>query len=148
MAVTLWPGDFLLINPQEMHSISSHCRTGDKIFCILSYLKMGVVGLSDISNPVVLPCTLLKILTSIIKILENSIVSKNFSFCIFMSSCSFKYSLWGMKKLDQHCSSCCFECSLMTYRKINIDDNAHQYNNTTIHQHDNTRRWQHNQTTI
>jgi hypothetical protein len=49
----LQPGDFLLFNPQEPHSISSRCRTGDKIFCISSYLKTGVVGLNDNSNPVV-----------------------------------------------------------------------------------------------
>jgi hypothetical protein len=53
MAVALRPGDFLLFNPQEPHSISSHCKSGDKIFCISSYLKMGVVGLNDNSNPVV-----------------------------------------------------------------------------------------------
>ncbi len=51
-AVALRPGDFLLANPQELQSISS-CCTGDKIFCISSYLKMGVVGLNDNSNPVV-----------------------------------------------------------------------------------------------
>jgi hypothetical protein len=52
-AVALRPGDFLLFNSQEPHSIFSCCRTGDKIFCISSYLKMGVVGLNDNSNPVV-----------------------------------------------------------------------------------------------
>jgi hypothetical protein len=31
-AVALWPGDFLLFNPQELHSISSHCKSRDKIF--------------------------------------------------------------------------------------------------------------------
>ncbi len=53
MAVALRPGDFLLFNQQEPHSISSHCKSGDKIFCISSYLKMGFVGLNDNSNPVV-----------------------------------------------------------------------------------------------
>jgi hypothetical protein len=53
MAVALQPGDFLLFNPQELHSISSCCRTGDKLFCISSYLKTGVVGLNDDNNPVV-----------------------------------------------------------------------------------------------
>jgi hypothetical protein len=53
MAVALWPGDFLLFNPKEPHSISSCCRTGDKIFCISSYLKTGVVGINDNSNPIV-----------------------------------------------------------------------------------------------
>jgi hypothetical protein len=52
-AVALWPGDFLLFNLQEPHSISSCCKSGDKIFCISSYLKMGVVGLNDNSNPAV-----------------------------------------------------------------------------------------------
>ncbi len=52
-AVALRPGDFLLFNPQEPHSISSCCKSGDKIFCISSYLKMGVVGLNDNSNPIV-----------------------------------------------------------------------------------------------
>jgi hypothetical protein len=53
MAVALLPGAFLLFNPQEPHSISSRCKLGDKIFCISSYLKTGVVGLNDNSNPVV-----------------------------------------------------------------------------------------------
>ncbi len=52
-AVALWPGDFLLFNPQELHSISSRCKSGDKIFCISSYLKMGVVGLNVNHNPAV-----------------------------------------------------------------------------------------------
>jgi hypothetical protein len=53
MAAALWPGDFLLLNPQEPHSISSLCKSGDKIFYISSYLKTGVVGFNDDSNPVV-----------------------------------------------------------------------------------------------
>jgi beta-galactosidase beta subunit len=52
-AVALRPGDFLIFNPQEPHSISSCCKSGDEIFCIISYLKTGVVGLNDNSNPVV-----------------------------------------------------------------------------------------------
>jgi hypothetical protein len=52
-AVALWPGDFLLFNPQEPHSISSRCRREDEIFIISSYLKMAVVGLNDNSNPIV-----------------------------------------------------------------------------------------------
>jgi hypothetical protein len=59
-AVALWPGDFLLFNPQEPHSISSCCKSGDKIFCISSYLKTGIVGLNDNSNPIVEPCNLLR----------------------------------------------------------------------------------------
>ncbi len=53
MAVALWPGDFLLFNPHELHSISSCCKAGDEIYCISSYLKMVVVGLNDNSNPIV-----------------------------------------------------------------------------------------------
>jgi hypothetical protein len=53
MAVALRPGDFLLFNPQELHSISFCCKSGDKIFCISSYLKMGVVGINVNSNPIV-----------------------------------------------------------------------------------------------
>ncbi len=52
MAVALSPGDFLSFNPQEPHSISSHCKSGYKTFCISSYLKMGVVGLNGDSNPI------------------------------------------------------------------------------------------------
>jgi hypothetical protein len=53
MAVALRPGDFLLFNPQEPHSMSSCCKSGDEIFCISSYFKTGVVGFNDNSNPVV-----------------------------------------------------------------------------------------------
>ncbi len=52
MAVALWLGDFLLFNPQEPHSISSHCRSEDEIFCISPYLKTVVVGLNDNSNTI------------------------------------------------------------------------------------------------
>ena len=53
MAVALLPGDFLLFNPQEPHSISSRCRKEDEIFCISSYLKTAVVGLKDNRNSIV-----------------------------------------------------------------------------------------------
>jgi len=53
VAVALCPGDFLLFNPHEPHSISSCCRREDDIFIISSYLKMTVVGLNDNSNPIV-----------------------------------------------------------------------------------------------
>jgi hypothetical protein len=53
IAVAFWPGDFLLFNPQEPHSISSHCKAGDEIFCASSYLKTAIVGLNDNSNTVV-----------------------------------------------------------------------------------------------
>ncbi len=52
-AVALRPGDLLLFNPQKLHSISSCCKSSNKIFYISSYLKTGVVGLNDNSNPVV-----------------------------------------------------------------------------------------------
>ncbi len=52
VALWLWLCDFLLFNPQEPHSISFCCKPGDKIFCISSYLKTGVVGLNDNSNPI------------------------------------------------------------------------------------------------
>jgi hypothetical protein len=52
-AVALRPGDFLLFNPLEPHSISSRCRREDEIFIISSYLKMAVVGLNDNSKPIV-----------------------------------------------------------------------------------------------
>ena len=53
LAVALRPGDFLLFNPQEPHSISSRCKKEDEIYCISSYLKTNVVGLNDNSNHVV-----------------------------------------------------------------------------------------------
>ncbi len=52
-AVALWPGDFLLFNPRELHSISSRCKLGDTIFCISYYLKTRVVSLNDNSEPIV-----------------------------------------------------------------------------------------------
>ncbi len=52
-SVALRPGDFLLFNPLEPHSISSRCRREDEIFIISSYLKTSVVGLNDNSNPIV-----------------------------------------------------------------------------------------------
>jgi hypothetical protein len=53
IAVALRPGDFLLFNPQEPHSISSRCRREDEIYCVSSYLKTAVVGLNDNSNTMV-----------------------------------------------------------------------------------------------
>jgi hypothetical protein len=53
MAVALRSGDFLLFNPLEPHSISSRCKSGDKLFDISSYLKREVVGLNDNSNSLV-----------------------------------------------------------------------------------------------
>ena len=53
IAVALRPGDFLLFNPQEPHSISSSCKAEDEIFCASSYLKTAIVGLNDNSNTVV-----------------------------------------------------------------------------------------------
>ena len=53
VAVALCPGDFLLFNPNEPHSISSCCNREDDVYIIFSYLKMAVVGLNDNSNPIV-----------------------------------------------------------------------------------------------
>ena len=53
IAVALRPGDFLMFNPQEPHSISSRCKAEDDFFCASSYLKTAVVGLNDNSNTVV-----------------------------------------------------------------------------------------------
>jgi beta-galactosidase beta subunit len=53
VAVALRPGDFLLFNPREPHSISSRCRREDDIYIISYYLKTAVVGLNDNSNPIV-----------------------------------------------------------------------------------------------
>ena len=53
IAVALRPGDFLLFDPQEPHSISSCCKAEDEILCASSYLKTAIVGLNDNSNTVV-----------------------------------------------------------------------------------------------
>ena len=53
VAVALRPGDFLLFNPNEPHSISSRCNREDDVYIISSYLKTAVVGLNDNSNPIV-----------------------------------------------------------------------------------------------
>lgn len=52
-AVALRPGDFLIFNPQEPHSISSRCNPKDDVYCISSYLKTAIVGLNDNMNEVV-----------------------------------------------------------------------------------------------
>jgi hypothetical protein len=52
VAEALRPGNFLLFNPQEPHSISSRCRKEDDFFCISSYLKTAAVGLNNNSNTV------------------------------------------------------------------------------------------------
>ncbi len=49
-AVALWPGDFLLFNPQELHSISSCCKSGDNFFTFLLTLKWGL-SVSMIMGP-------------------------------------------------------------------------------------------------
>jgi len=53
VAVALRPGDFLLFNPHEPHSISSLCNREDDMFIISSYLKTSVVSLHDNSDPIV-----------------------------------------------------------------------------------------------
>ncbi len=50
VAVALRPGDFLLLNPHEPHSISSRCNREDDVYIISSYLKTAVVGLNDNSD--------------------------------------------------------------------------------------------------
>jgi hypothetical protein len=52
-AVALRPGDFLLFNPHEPHSISSRCNREDDVYIISSYLKTAVVRLHDNSDPIV-----------------------------------------------------------------------------------------------
>jgi hypothetical protein len=52
-AVALRPGDFLLFNPREPHSVSSRCNREDDVYIISSYLKTAVVGLHDNSDPIV-----------------------------------------------------------------------------------------------
>ena len=47
VAVPLRPGDVLLINPLEPHSISSRRYESDEIFCFSAYLKSSIVGLND-----------------------------------------------------------------------------------------------------
>jgi hypothetical protein len=51
--MALRPGNFLLLNPQEPHCISSWCQDGNENFSISSYLKMAIVGLNDNSNTTV-----------------------------------------------------------------------------------------------
>ena len=53
VAVALRPGDFLLFNPREPHSISSRCNREDDVYIVSSYLKTAVVGLHDNSDPIV-----------------------------------------------------------------------------------------------
>jgi hypothetical protein len=53
VAVALRPGDFLLFNPHEPHSISSRCNREDDVYIISSYLKTAVVGLHDNIDPIV-----------------------------------------------------------------------------------------------
>jgi hypothetical protein len=52
-AVALRPGDFLLFNPHEPHSVSSRCNREDDVYIISSYLKTAIVGLNDNSDPIV-----------------------------------------------------------------------------------------------
>jgi hypothetical protein len=53
VAIALQPGDFLLFNAQEPHSISLHCNKDENIYCISFYLKTQVVGLNNNSNTVI-----------------------------------------------------------------------------------------------
>ena len=47
MAVPLRPGDILIFNPQEYHSVSSRVCDEDDISCLSIYLKSAIVGLWD-----------------------------------------------------------------------------------------------------
>ena len=47
VAVSMRPGDFLLVNALEYHCLSSRCNTDVDIFCVSSYLKTAVVGGND-----------------------------------------------------------------------------------------------------
>eukprot|EP00956_Cyclotella_meneghiniana_P006140 scaffold8004_cov60-Cyclotella_meneghiniana.AAC.1 len=47
VAIPLRPGDVLLINPLEPHSVSSRCYETDEVFCFSAYLKSANVGLHD-----------------------------------------------------------------------------------------------------
>ncbi len=56
-AVALRSGDFLLFNQQEPHSISSRCKSGEKIFCIFLTLKWGLLVSMIIVTPLYNPAT-------------------------------------------------------------------------------------------
>ena len=47
VAVPLRPGDVLIINPLEPHSVSSRCYESHEVFCFSAYLKSSNVGLND-----------------------------------------------------------------------------------------------------
>ena len=47
VAIPLCPGDVLIINPLEQHSVSSRCYESDEVFCFSAYLKSSNVGLHD-----------------------------------------------------------------------------------------------------
>ena len=47
VAIPLRPGDVLIINPLEPHSVSSRCYEFDEVFCFSAYLKSSNVGLHD-----------------------------------------------------------------------------------------------------
>ena len=47
VAVPLRPGDVLIINTLEPHSVSSRCYESDEVFCFSAYLKSSNVGLND-----------------------------------------------------------------------------------------------------
>ena len=43
----LHPGDVLIINPLEPHSVSSRCYESHEVFCFSAYFKSSNVGLND-----------------------------------------------------------------------------------------------------
>jgi hypothetical protein len=61
IAVALWPDDFLLLNPQEPHSISYCCRQETKYFAFLLTLKWGLLVSMIIVTPLCNPATSSKI---------------------------------------------------------------------------------------
>ena len=54
IAVALRPGDILIFNPREHHSISSRCNNAEEIYVATVYSKTAVVGLNDNSLPLTL----------------------------------------------------------------------------------------------
>ena len=51
IAVALRPGDILVFNPREHHSVSSRCTLDHDIYFTAMYLKSAVVSLNDNTIP-------------------------------------------------------------------------------------------------
>jgi hypothetical protein len=52
VAVSLRPGDFLLLNALIPHCVLSRCKIDHNIFSIATYLKISVVGMNNNQLPV------------------------------------------------------------------------------------------------